>query len=887
MRPSCGCEFFGMFEPGDSYDATLLGAPFEFEFYQDMRTASRPGVIFNVNGEEVFLDVLGTSQDINGYNIAAYDLGEYVGMCIKGLCGGYLAYCADDSQCVSGVCDPNGHVCSMPSPATECMDYSSNYFTNGAVTSYVSIDDELMAYFGDENGGFYSVDLNKGVGLFNMKNLRLSSPLLRWKFVDIGASEVGAVKTPPYVDYDSSLVYYGTDKGWLYVLDVTDGSKVASLDVTGSRDVGLLGSYNGILNYNGNLYMTDTAGFLHVVSKISGISRQATLNENSVKIKDNRMISSPVLDDVNNLLYIGTEDGEIYKVSINSQGTMSDPVSVYHADGEIFIGTPYIDDNYLYFAGCQKLYKFDKRTFSLSDSVDLDLSVQSKCVSSALSKVNGLILVAANDGVLYAYSADTLSLYWKFTPSQGVLANRLNLNLEPMRSMPVEAVNVDGMVFVGNDNGRAYSVDLKLGEALGEHIVRGDVHTLNSFEFMGSSKVIFGAETGIYVMDVENCMATDDICTSDVHCNVGEICLNGACEDVTYEVTGFGESCVRDSLGVAVDINNYDSILSGINSGEYTINDDYCNEGLLCNINTFECDAPSGCAQDCTSLGMYCSSMISGICGGEGASCMSTEISSPDGLDETHMPLDSMCTTGFTCNHESGVCVSVCENGVQDTGELGIDCGGTCTLECGELLCENGVQDTGELGIDCGGTCTLCPGTCLVDLDCDQGELCYTNVCVRGCSGDNDCQSGEDCTNGICLPTISLTAGDSCLRSIETQSMIDLPSADNVEGWQALYDGIGTGIFELSVCDTGLICDPMGLLCVEQVLGLGLPCADGLGPGNECTDNDGVKVGHCNSDLICGGENAMCYPDQNKLCANGLICDPVLETCIQQEVEVC
>src|SRR3990167_3676968 len=70
-------------------------------------------------------------------------------------------------------------------------------------------------------------------------------------------------------------------------------------------------------------------------------------------------------------------------------------------------------------------------------------------------------------------------------------------------------------------------------------------------------------------------------------------------------------------------------------------------------------------------------------------------------------------------------------------------------------------------------------------------------------------------------------------------------------------------------------------------LGLGLPCAEGFGSGNVCTDNNGVKVGHCNSDLICGGENAMCYPDQNKLCANGLICDPVLETCIQQDVEVC
>jgi len=63
------------------------------------------------------------------------------------------------------------------------------------------------------------------------------------------------------------------------------------------------------------------------------------------------------------------------------------------------------------------------------------------------------------------------------------------------------------------------------------------------------------------------------------------------------------------------------------------------------------------------------------------------------------------------CGEESGAdCTLHCENGAQDCGEEGIDCGGdcdTCVDPC-EGHCGNGVQDCGEEGFDCGGECDAC-----------------------------------------------------------------------------------------------------------------------------------------------------------------------------------
>tara|TARA_Y100000310_G_C20148221_1_gene563456 strand:+ start:20 stop:451 length:432 start_codon:yes stop_codon:yes gene_type:complete len=50
-----------------------------------------------------------------------------------------------------------------------------------------------------------------------------------------------------------------------------------------------------------------------------------------------------------------------------------------------------------------------------------------------------------------------------------------------------------------------------------------------------------------------------------------------------------------------------------------------------------------------------------------------------------------------------------CYNGMQNFGELGIDCGGPCDLEC--PTCEDGVKNQGETGVDCGSPCESCNKT--------------------------------------------------------------------------------------------------------------------------------------------------------------------------------
>ncbi len=50
-----------------------------------------------------------------------------------------------------------------------------------------------------------------------------------------------------------------------------------------------------------------------------------------------------------------------------------------------------------------------------------------------------------------------------------------------------------------------------------------------------------------------------------------------------------------------------------------------------------------------------------------------------------------------------------CDDGEQNQGETGIDCGGPCPA-CGAVAnCFDGVQNQDETGIDCGGVCPDCP----------------------------------------------------------------------------------------------------------------------------------------------------------------------------------
>jgi len=75
-----------------------------------------------------------------------------------------------------------------------------------------------------------------------------------------------------------------------------------------------------------------------------------------------------------------------------------------------------------------------------------------------------------------------------------------------------------------------------------------------------------------------------------------------------------------------------------------------------------------------------------------------------------------LCGEGEICGDGACVLGTLCDNGVQDTGEEGIDCGGNCPTPC----CENGIKNWFERDVDCGITCPPCctPDDKLCDLAC-------------------------------------------------------------------------------------------------------------------------------------------------------------------------
>lgn len=94
----------------------------------------------------------------------------------------------------------------------------------------------------------------------------------------------------------------------------------------------------------------------------------------------------------------------------------------------------------------------------------------------------------------------------------------------------------------------------------------------------------------------------------------------------------------------------------------------------------------------------------------------------------------------FTSSETTNFCIGggpspTCNDGIQNQGETGVDCGGPCTA-C--TSCNDGIQNQGESGVDCGGPCAACP-TCSDGIQ-NQGE---TGVdCGGPCSACTSCNDG-------------------------------------------------------------------------------------------------------------------------------------------------
>ncbi len=158
-----------------------------------------------------------------------------------------------------------------------------------------------------------------------------------------------------------------------------------------------------------------------------------------------------------------------------------------------------------------------------------------------------------------------------------------------------------------------------------------------------------------------------------------------------------------------------------------------------------------------------------------------SDIASSDGVE---------INTGYNPNGSN-----ICENGIQDPGEVYLDCAGRCpgcevghacemdthcasgfcnneTNTCELPACDDGFLNGEEGDIDCGGSCeTLCDlgQSCNIDEDCES-SLCLGGLCAEASCDDNikngdesDIDCGGSCSRR-CL------VGDSCESNNDCES---------------------------------------------------------------------------------------------------------------------
>ena len=793
----------------------------------------------------------------------------YFGVCIKGLCGGYQAVCSDSSNCLSGVCDDGVGQCTLPFAPETCLDYSASYPIGPVASNYIEIDDLGIAYFGGDNGKFYAVDLSKTATSFTIDE-RSSYPVLKW------VQELGSpVSTFSVLDYVNDRIYVGTEDNGLFAFSLVDGS------LFGNAKSFLLPTedepkYFGIpYIYQDKLFVLDSLSRVFVFDISNGNFEyygSFTIGKDSVQ--SSFMSFDPNLG----VGFIGNSLGEMYLVNFNTffSGNGVEISPFYTKSGESFLSQPYITDDSIYYASCKNIYKFNRLTEDLEIEESLESSVQSKCVYSALNVIGDKLLVAADDGKMYAYHKDTFQLEWTFDP----------IGDAAIRSMPQVGPNDVGIIYVGNEDGVVYAVNIENGLQVGDYYnVEGPVRRLNFFTFLDMfDKIIFGTGEGLGVLDLDRCVTT--MCVTNNDCrSESKSCIGGACQ---YPQSGDGESCVYNVMvGEIMDLSlipDSTSVDVGVQGGYYLTSNNYCQSGLVCDDVTYRCiSEPAGAECPVTENGVY-----------DGINCASGECASQDILSVDGnvvieqgsclsvlgdlCVLDEQCARDLNC--VNGVCSDLCDSnddcfsGVCDFLQQYGGTSGVCTI-VQEGLCMN--DDQCPEGIGCGidGWCGSFGASCDASDDCltFYGLVCENNMCVGNLGGtclfslqvlptgqiytdEDTCVGDVSCYLGMCGQFKADCGSDSdCVSGACDLTHTPEPWCLEVDG------GICT---DNSFCASG-VCDMSTMTCVSS----------------SCVDNS-----DCLAPLVCGETNicvSACVSDLD--CGIGYGCDLVTGVCVSNLCE--
>ena len=192
----------------------------------------------------------------------------------------------------------------------------------------------------------------------------------------------------------------------------------------------------------------------------------------------------------------------------------------------------------------------------------------------------------------------------------------------------------------------------------------------------------------------------------------------------------------------------------------FTINDSY-GDGICCSYGSGSYSLTGG-GNTLASGGSFGSSESTNFClgGGPAPTCN-------DGIQ-------NQGETGIDCGGPCAACPS-CNDGIQNQGETGVDCGGPCAA-C--PTCNDGIQNQGETGIDCGGPCAPCGGGgCTYEVinfnNFDSGWGIWND-------GGSDCRrSSNDAAYSYSSPR-SVRLRDNTSSSVTTTDNLNLTAYDEI-----------------------------------------------------------------------------------------------------------
>jgi len=399
-------------------------------------------------------------------------------------------------------------------------------------------------------------------------------------------------------------------------------------------------------------------------------------------------------------------------------------------------------------------------------------------------------------------------------------------------------------------------------------------------------------------------------CDDNSLCTAGDKCFEGACVPGKAVACDDGNPCTDDACNALVGCVHTNNSAQCDDFDPCTVTDS-CSGGMCVGTGLKACDDLNPCTNDfcvpmagCSSKpnsapcsdGSVCT--VADVC--TGGSCLPGEpLKCDDGNPCTKDSCDPVkgcvfaamagacddlnaCTTDDHC--ENGKCVSSqpadCDDKNPCTTDLCMP-GGGCKSVPNQAPCDDG--DPCTAGDVCAaGTCVSGP-----KVQCDDGNVCTTDVCVQGscqhsptegaCDDKNPCTLGDQCKNSLCQGEAPLQCDDANVCTTDY--------CDPTKGCVHLLNDLPCD--DLNLCTTGDhckdgACTHAGTLSCDDAN----PCTDDsclpeqgclftaneseCDDGNACTVGDKCSKGACvaQSLLLCDDANP-CTADS---CLPGLGC---------------